>query len=492
MHRIILLLLALTATALSGCTSNAEPDSDELLGAEGDLGADQGVLHAMVYADWGAPIQGATVSLLGTIFSGTTGEVGMAEFPNVPSGTYTLRIEMNKFLPAERQVTVVAQATAHEEFVLFLKDDSPDARTHLHDYWSGETEILLVDDHIRAEPEYRTDMFAWWPLADMGYTMPLNGLHRMNNVQAGEDPDYLFRIPVQERTPDDRRPALVYPGASKVVITVDWSDAQLTQAHNMGVAYLPPGADVSEVILLDGKESGGVWEVPVEPEQADQGHQSFSHWNFFVYNANAIGEDGYQPQFSFDEAFRVTATVVKGDEVPYEPPHRDFWADGPEKKILIEDVQEIDQFTVRDWRNPNSGHLFLEDEQMIPPGTEKVVIQYTYTHGEKNNNDGELTPTGNTPQTLTIRTADQNPFETPVSEYRKLTGGPCEDAPAWGTCVRYEFDLEKGWADSFYQTKSLWRFLSNPEGGEDERRYNTGGSSTLTMELDITLYGPTQ
>lgn len=491
MHRNLLLTLALVAVGLSGCTSNDAPD--ELVGLDATETGDEGMLHAMVYSDWGAPIEGATVSLLGTIFSAATGADGMAEFPNVPAGSYRLRIDMNKFLPDERDITIEADGMLHEEFVLFLKDDSSDARAHLHDYWAGATDVLLAEGTIRAEPEYRTDIFAWWPSEQTGYTMPLNGAHRMNNVQAGEDPDYLFRIPMAERTPDGSRPALIYPGASHVDVTVSWDNAQLTHARNMGVAYIPPGGQVSDVILLEGQPSGSTWTIPINPDQADMGHQAFSYWNFFVYNTNEFmsdpqGDDN-EPQFSFDEAFHATVTVFKNaSEVPYEPPHRDFWEGQTEKRIVLESVQNIDQFTVRDWRNSNTGHVFLDDGALIPPGTQRMAIQFTYVNGERNNNDGAG---GGTKQTLSIRTADQNPFETPVGAYRLLDETDCDDsAPSWGTCQRYEFDLEKGWADSFYQTRSLWTFLSNPEGGESERRYNTGGGGTLDMELDIVLYGP--
>lgn len=475
----VLTLCALLTAGLAGCTAEDPAADAGLLGADG-AADEQGMLHVMAYAEYGAPLDGARVSLLGTIFGQETDGTGVAQFPNVPSGTYTLRIEMNKFLPEEREVAVAAGGMAHEEFTLLLKNPSGDARTHLHDYWGSDTEVLVVEAEMPAVPRYQTDTFAWWP---EGYNNALNGIHRMNNNQTGEDPDYTFRVPWEETTPDGR-PALIYPGTALIDITLDW-DSPLTRAEKMGVAYIAPESD--ELVLLARQPSGSLWSIPILPHMADNGHQAFSFWNFFLYSGNDPGNPDFTPQYSFDEPFHVTVTVHKG-AIPHEPPHRDFWEDGPVKQLRIEAEQEISTMTVRDWRVENSGHVFLPEDVLVPPGTRQLVVEYTYIHGDPNNNDDQGTMPQ--PQTLTFRMADQNPWETPVGEYRQFPATECAEPAEAGTCLRYDIDLESGWSDAFYQTKSLWAFLTNVEGSEDERRYTPSAGGQITMLLDITMVGP--
>lgn len=485
MKRAFSATLIMVTISLAGCAGEAEPEKD-LIGTEASQD-DSGTLHAMVFADYGAPLDGARVSMLGTIFSARTDEAGIAAFSNVPAGEYTLRIEMDRFLPAERPVRVNASEVNHEEVVLILADRSPGARTHIHDFWRSDTEVQIADAMMSAVPRYHTDHLAWWP--EMGYNNPLNGLHRMNNNQTGEDPDYVWRIPVHERTPDDSRAALIYPGTSEIEVMVEWDNGAMTNVEQIGVAYIPPHSD--ELVVLGRNPSGGTWNIPVLPEQADSGHQRFSFWNLFLYSGNdSMGDPTGEPvQWSLDQPFHVTVQVRKGN-VPYEAPHRDFWADGPVKNIVLESQQDIDPLAVRDWRVENSGHVFMPEDQLVPPGTKKMAIEYTYIHGDAGNNDDEMFALTAQPQTLTIRTADQNPWETPVAEYNRLEPtGECEDAPSWGTCIRYEFELGPGWEDAFYQQQSLWAFLTNVEGYEDERRFTPGGG-TITMHLDITMYGP--
>ncbi len=484
MHRTLLVALLTMTTVLAGCAENQGPAQEVLLGVDGvEEGAELGVVHAMVFAEYGAPVMDARVSMLGTVFSDATDEMGMAEFPNVPVGTYTLRIEADRIIPSERTIVVGTSNVTHEEFVLVLVDPSSDARTHTHDYWAGDSEVLITDAMMPAVPRYKTDAFAWWP---EGYNDVLNGIHRMNNNQTGEDPDYLFRVPMTEDTPDGSRQALVYPGTQRIEVTVAW-DSPMTRAEKMGVAYIAPESD--ELVVLDRKESGGLWNIPLTPEMADNGHQTFSFWNFFLYSGNEFMSNpaGDPAQYSFDEPFHVTIKVFKG-ELTYEPPHRDFWGDDAVKQFRLESEQDISPLTVRDWRNENSGHVFMPEDELIPPGTQRMVVEYTYIHGDPDNNDDSGTLPQ--PQTLTFRTADQNPWETPVGEYRRLEATSCAEEPEKGTCLRYEFEMEKGWADAFYQSQSLWAFLTNVEGGEDERRYSQTAGGSLTMILDVTLYGP--
>jgi hypothetical protein len=478
------LLLALLASAgLAGCAADADAPETVVLVGQG-LEGDQGTIHGHIYAEWGEPLRDVRVSVLGTSATGRTDGEGHFMFIGIPTGTKTVRIEEDRFLPEERKVTLGAGESAHVEVTLKLVDQSGGARPHLHDWWAGMAAITIADVRMYWNNPYNNDPTIRFfgegnPVTGAN---PLHGTHRQNNNQTGEDPDYLMRVPVPELL-ENGNPALVYPGTGSVEVTVDW-DAPTTRKSRVGVVAIPPGGGYDDLRFMGAPiASGETASLQVPANRTDNGHQPWSQWSFFLYNPHEAGGDDTLVEFTYGEDFHVVVEVVKGNAVPFEPPHRDFWADGPVKTLQIYDEQVIDPLNARDWRVRNSGHLFLPEGVLIPPGTKRIEMQLVYGSAEQTN---DAIPGD---RVVTFRTADQNKWTTGLEEYRRSGGTPCETEQAGAKCIAYAFDVESSWTDQYYQQDSLWTFLSSDAGNEDNRNYSTEGGDFVFI-LGLTLYGP--
>jgi iron complex outermembrane recepter protein len=82
------------------------------------LAAQGGVVIGRVVDSARAPVARAVVSLDGTNFRATTGSDGRYEITDVPAGGYTVRARMLGYVQATARVTVVASATALQDFTL--------------------------------------------------------------------------------------------------------------------------------------------------------------------------------------------------------------------------------------------------------------------------------------------------------------------------------------------------------------------------------------
>lgn len=479
----LLIAVLFLSGGLAGCAG--EPDAIEtIILIDPNATGNSGTVHGHIYAEWGAPLRDARVSVLGTSATGRTDAEGHFMFIGIPIGEKTVRIEDDNFLPEERKVPVSAEESTHLEVTMKLVDQSGGARPHLHDWWASATQITIADVMMFWNNPYNNDpTIRFFGQANpVTGANPVHGTHRQNNNQTGEDPDYLMRIPVPELL-ENGNPALVYPGTGRVEVTVSW-DAPTTRKSQVGVVAIPPEGGYNDLMFFGAPiPSGGTAVLEIPRNMTDNGHQPWSQWSFFLYNPHELGGDETVVEFTYGQDFNVVVEVVKGNEVPFEPPHRNFWADGSIKTLQIYDEQVIDQLNARDWRVRNSGHLFLPDGVLIPPGTKHIEMKLIYGNAEQTN---DAIPGD---RVLTFRTADQNKWTTGLESYRRASGTTCETEQSGAKCIAYAFDVESSWTDQYYQDNSLWTFLSSDAGNEDNRNYSTEGGDFVFI-LDLTLYGP--
>lgn len=446
----------LATTVLAGCTDDAG-DALEVEDVEVAPGivvaADKGAARIQVKDSAGLALEGARVQLIGTQHFGNTDPEGRIAFVNITAGEHTLRVERTGFAVHEEPLQINASALVTAE-VFLLPTTSGGFRPHVHDLWGGSTQHIMFDGPF----DYTTSSSD----SDVVFG-PVDPLIRSTVHANRNESTSLALVPVPEQV--DGGPNLVFPGAASIDVTVSW-DTDDSTLERVGVAVAEP--DDSKPKYFARKASGSTWTIPVGPDGfglSDVGHQRYTFWDFYLYPGNNFGQPTQWTPGLVTGPFQVTITVHKGDMVPVEPEHRDFW--GKRTKQVLMDTTEP---ALEDPSNPtgdryrNKGHIFLDHGTLVPPGTDRLTINHTWVyrtgHGEAGGTALDM------PYVLTWRTADQHKHTTTLDEYRRTPGAPCGDH-----CVQYDFELEPGWEDAFYQTRSLWAFLPSVEGYEDEVEY---------------------
>src|SRR5262245_49393716 len=82
--------------------------------------AQTGTITGKVTDDDGVPLQGATVSVVGTQLEGTADAEGAYTIADVPAGEHTLRATTYSYRTIDQTVTVTAGATATQDFQLHI------------------------------------------------------------------------------------------------------------------------------------------------------------------------------------------------------------------------------------------------------------------------------------------------------------------------------------------------------------------------------------
>lgn len=438
------LLLAIT---LAGC-AGGDGSADE--GAIGTvtlptgevISADAGVVTGTVISDTGSPLPDAAVFLAGTSFRQSTGADGGFRFVNVTADTYILRVEASNFRVFEETVDVLAGQIVHRN-VTMLPADSRGAgyRPHIHDYWGEQTEITIMDESVDLrELDGDAFLFTFGGAWDQ-YVAPIYWA----NVRNGE-----YRIPLPE---DVEPPALVYPGAERVEVTFRWDDSP-PMPPTYALWYAP--ANDNSFVELEEHGTDEPWTIDVLPGMADNGHQTVSLWEFLLVTGNDAREaPDYRPA-AVTETIQVTIKVYKGDEVPLEPPHPEFWSEGDE--LLLRD--HGDNPIEREINCVFCGHpvMYLRDGAIVPPGTGKLLVELDWSYSQA---DGSALDQD---YELYWNTGQYDPDDRPRSEWDTSTATSKD-----GSFKTWEIEVEKADTDAFYQKKSMWRFGivqsgSDPDG----------------------------
>ncbi len=171
--------------------------------------------------------------------------------------------------------------------------DAPDPDGHVHDYWGGRTELVVMDESYPA-------------------LNPFVGLTETGHVY--------------QRLPDLEPGTIVPQGTGALRIQVDITEGV---GHHTGpgdvVAWTPAGGDM--IVLGPVNEP---IHYPVSLQQADLPHQSISGWEFWMRF-----ETGSPFVFNFNGRVDAHMVAVRGpDPLPVFPAHPDYWQNRTEIRLF--------------------------------------------------------------------------------------------------------------------------------------------------------------
>lgn len=438
---------------VAGCASTPPPDAaqDNELGAPIEvepgtvISSKHGLVRGTVHADTGLVVQGARVQLVGTEFGHDTGADGRFDFPNVTVGEHRLRVEAKGFRAHEATVLVRAGEVTEIHPTLVPADaGGGDYRTHVHDYWAGDSEVVLLDRSYTVD-EFRvhSQTSDAYPEANAVSATVLYA----NTVYSG----LRYRIPIDQE-PVGTRPLLVYPGANRVEVTLTWNNAP-PGVPSYAFAYA--SADTTDLVFLPRQGPGQPWSIDVLPHQTDNGHQAFSLWEFFIVPVNnAQAAPDYRPALALD-AIQVKIVVFKGSAAPPEPAHPEFWVNGSHL-VLRDHTDGAYNVNANAWAVQRFG---IAPPKIVPPGTKWIEVEVTWDYTD---------PAPDVvPPTYVLYYNPGNVHYDRFTEDYKLA--PTGQTLAPGVLL-FNITLEPGENDAFYQTKSMWRWaLRNQDNraGED-------------------------
>lgn len=251
--------------------------------------------------------------------------------------------------------------------------DQPAARPHVHDRWQDPTsssneqidEILLVDRTLPLEP-YRVSGLSTRPIQ-------MERCEKHRNGPAGPKPCFGWA----EFRPGDWSngdPKIVPPGTSRLDVTVSFAADDF---DGIDFFYKDRNSTGQWEWLTDAGHGG-----PFQPDDtksldvsvymSDDGHAQVSSWRFAIQPAGdpILGEGGLVTFGSGEVRVRVVAHRTEG-ELPFEPPHPDFWSEDDPPT----DVYRIGQLDGTTEQFLQAGPVDWEPTGGDPVGGPKVGVE---------------------------------------------------------------------------------------------------------------------
>ncbi len=229
---------------------------------------------------------------------------------------------------------------------------------HIHDYWNDETSRVLMDSAVSVTVVHNH-------LLDE----PPRPQHLHNcaeeTVSTSQGGSVTFTLPSGEIVP---------PGTERLEFTFTWSDPTVTGVR---FYYRPPshghteggdGHDHSNLTDAGRLESGVPVVLPLTSGMADLGHDTQSHWAFYVCSDTENSPNLAQGSIRMEVvAFRVA-------ELTPDPPHPDHWLGA--SRLMIAHYN----WTGSTWSALNQGegtwhHLALHPGAVVPMGTHHVTVE---------------------------------------------------------------------------------------------------------------------
>jgi hypothetical protein len=458
----------------TGQEREVEPPSRQTVEtSEGVVAVNKGLLVGRVRDGGNYSIAGARVDILGTEMTTKTDFQGRFRFENATPGLFDVYVLASGFAPKQ----VRANIRAGEEEVLDIEmlpkaGQDPGMVPHVHDYWGAQTEHVLRDDVVVFDRDLTGKPGGLDPLAP-------------NTPKSIRWPFYL---PEQ----DDGKPGTIWPGTKEIHFKVSWEDSPETKIPHAGIV-LKTRPTAAEQDLGKATNGGTLVYVLNAANETDIGHQSWSRWTFWVYVDNypgsspPAGAQQWSPSLGLD-GVNVEVKIIKGD-LALEIAHQDFW--GANETLVIGDRDAVHAPTTgvppsSSSQTCNSAGctgtwvLAIKNKpggvNIIPPGTDKVKVKLSWSHFAGSGATGSAVTLPFT-YSLTYRTSDMHPRDTPASEYKvpKKVGGD------GATFVEYEIDASSQELDGFYETSSGWGFKWYVDGNPG---YQTGFFTRF--KLDVT------
>lgn len=442
--------LLVICIVLAGCSGGAKETEDVLDDAPGSI-------HVSVLSHNDLPVKNARVSVLGTEFFGDTRTDGTIHFDGLPPGTHEVNVQASSFLPAKEKVEVIAAAQSNVTLQLALDPSQPE-NPHIHDLWRGQPTYTMMDSTIDIT-KYPPNQTPFTPVEE-----PLGGMFTRPNGVASDD---TFFIPLVD---DDVDAVIVLPGTKTMTITVEWDSAKVG-FDQMGIEYNPPNGNAQKTEMFS---SGAPVTIEVDKAWWDDGHRTFSRWILRGFHNNQPDQPtSWTPVVVTDGKIGVRIELERG-ELEVDAAHPDLWK-GKTELVLRESGDPRAGAPLGAGRRGTEGGLRLDDEQIVPPDTRILRIEFSWNHNQANDVERE-------DYDLTWRTAAQNPQTTDITEFERATA--IEGSAAQKYKV-YEIEIGEGEGDSVYDTSTAWRFVPwmnrLPEDG-----YRVSG--TTFFDMVVTAY----
>lgn len=406
-----------------------------------------------VSSDAGLLLAGVRVTLVEPGLTLESDGTGSFAFHNVTPGLVRMRAERDGFNVFEDRLRVVAGSTTGRAIVLVpLAGTNGGYIPHVHDYWAGRTEVTIVDEvfDLVADLEQDSTVADAYPQYDDATSQTLYA----NIVYAS----LRYRLPLERL--EDPLP-LVYPGTSRVEVTFSWDDAPPNVPH-YALGY-ETAAD-TDFVQLEKHGPGVPWTIDVNQTQADNGHQLFSLWNFYIVpvnNAQAVGGD-WRPALLLDAEVSVVIKVVRGSDPVAEPPHPRFWENGT--RLVLRDETNA---TVALGPNVYRVQWFSlsQAKRIVPPGTRWLELELVWSY-----TDAAAGAAPAPPLVLHYNPGNRH-WDSFIADWK--VAQPVDRADPYH--LRFNITLEPGENDGYYQARSMWRWQvvidgnrAGPDGAPDD------------------------
>lgn len=247
-------------------------------------------------------------------------------------------------------------------------------RPHVHDRWEGKNRTVVVDRTVRTDnlTDPRSDPVGGSPSCEF----PCG--------------DRITVVPHTGR--------IVPPGTAEVRLIATW-DAQdlFVERTEVSLEYIP--ANGSGFVEANTRPSGEPWRINTSVAMADDGHAKQSLWVFRLTVSSYVDAPETRPQVpgllteSIEIDLRVVAHRTDG-ELPREPPHPDYWGDGPRRTLITQNGTEdaagvaliqatgghSTTGTAVGWDAGPEVAMTGDEHGIVPPGTNLLMMNVTWTN----------------------------------------------------------------------------------------------------------------
>lgn len=476
----------LLASVLPGCMEAAEPDASidssgtkptrsasPYTGSNPDLGALEGIVYDNT--TWHT-LSRARV-LLGGVRELNTTDGGDFAFRDLEPGTYALRVGAHGYESQEFSIEVLAGRITVQE--VFLNQTlPPGSQPHDHNYWPPEGHKVLLD---------RSDLYWPWSVA--------RGTENQGTLRCAKMGSGIVDIPSAESPylpgpshpcnvmeivlPTEEPNNFVLPGTTEMRVTLDWTPHPLVP--KIQFTYLPANGTNGKTVSLT--TPGTVVKIPVRPEMADPGHQSYTLWRFMLHvpsQSSVVGDtlvaDAHSGDFinQFVAPFRVKIEIFR-DDVPLEPAHPNYWTTGDRLELLHRAPLVIGKLKIQSQLPPDhvaypgpfyprdptgqdrTTSFALPDGVIVPWGTTRLEVRLEYVW----NSSAALGKQSGTDKALAFRTPATYPPKATVADLRVEE----PDSTKTGN-VTWSLAVSPEESDPIYSKKSSWQFLLANAGRE--------------------------
>ncbi|MBI2076826.1 MAG: carboxypeptidase regulatory-like domain-containing protein [Euryarchaeota archaeon] len=425
-------------------TANATVEERPELEAKG-----QGAVEGIVRDEFEARVANAHVALLGTDAFKTTDTTGTFSFQNLTAGGYALRVDHERFLSLELEITVEkGKATVLEVRLAFPVESFPGylGTPHRHDWWGDDREVVIMDRYVSMGT---TGVCATVTVQNGCYS----GFLVDNTLPTKNYPE--SRIVFTSPADESQRPNIVFEGTGKLAAQMELEG---NVVHPFDIHVVVPGETGSRKVATVTTTKAS-FEVPVFENNTDPPHFRRSGWEFYIYPSKG-GLPA--PAALYQGRMHWKVTVHRSDrELPVGGAHPDYWGSDTVRTLLTKTCDVV--------RTPAAtsgcGDADLPENKTVTIGTAIMVVTLSWTQDLVVPVKVGLEYIGADVTSNTYYVQWYRPTATQDGDTRRV----------------FKFDVRADQWDSPYVYKSAWRFrhfIDNPT--------ETGAwDGTITYNVEI-------